>query len=91
MGRMVGAGIVERNLHADLLAFVLRDPAAPVVVTAADPRDAWLLQRLLHDVDCYRGVLLLNVRAAAENGESVPGARRLTMNREGHLAAVPGP
>jgi hypothetical protein len=91
MGRMVAAGILERNLHADLLAFVLREPTAPVVVTAADPRDAWLLRRLLHDVDCYRGVSLLNVRAAAENGESVPGARRLTMNREGHLAAVPGP
>jgi hypothetical protein len=90
MWRMLAAGIVERNLHADLLDVVRGDPASPIVVTAADPRDAWLLQRLLHDVDRYRGVSLLNVRAA-ESGESAPGTRRLRMNRDGHLAAISGP
>jgi hypothetical protein len=86
MWRMVAAGIVERHLHADLLEIVRHDPATPMVVTPADPRDAWLVQRLLHEVDRYRGVSLLNVRAA-ENGESAPGARRLRMHRDGHLAA----
>jgi hypothetical protein len=90
MGRMVLAGIVERNLHADLLEIVRSDPATPIVVTAADPRDAWLLRRLLHDVETYRGVSLLNVRSA-ETGESAPGARMLHMNRDGHLAAISGP
>ncbi|HET7925401.1 MAG TPA: hypothetical protein VFL30_10915 [Rhodanobacteraceae bacterium] len=90
MWRMVAAGIVERNLHADLLEIVQRDPSTPIRVAAADPRDAWLVQRLLHEVDRYRGISLLNVRAA-ESGESAPGARRLRMNRDGHLAAIPSP
>jgi hypothetical protein len=88
--RMVAAGVVERNLHADLLEIVQRDPATPIVVVAADPREAWLVQRLLHEVDRYRGVSLLTVRAA-ENGESAPGARRLRMNRDGHLDADRSP
>jgi len=88
MWRMVGVGIVERNLHADLVDIVRHDPATPIVVAPADARDAWLVQRLLHDVERYRGVSLLNVRAA-ENGESAAGARRLRMNRDGHLAPSP--
>ena len=88
MSRMVAAGVVERNLHADLLEIVRLDPRTAVVVTAADRRDAWLLERLLHDVDRYRGVSMLNV-SAADNGEAAPGARRYLMNREGHLAPSP--
>jgi hypothetical protein len=88
MSRMVAAGVVERNLHADLLEIIRLDPRTAVVVTAADRRDAWLLERLLHDVDRYRGVPMLNV-SAAENGEAAPGARRYLMNREGHLAPSP--
>ena len=64
------AGVVERNLHADLLEVVQLDPARRSSSTAADPRDAWLLERLLHDVDRYRGVSLLNVRSAAERGRA---------------------
>jgi hypothetical protein len=90
MWRMVAAGIVERNLHADLLDAVRRDPSTPIVVAPADSRDGWLLQRLLNDVESYRGVPLLNVRAASENGESEPGAHRLWMNRQGHLTGTPG-
>lgn len=90
MWRMVAAGIVERNLHADLLDAVRRDPDIPIVVAPADPRDAWLVQRLLDDVASYRGIPLLNVRVASENGEYEPGARRLWMNRQGHLAGTPG-
>ncbi len=90
MSRMVAAGVVERNLHADLLDVVQDDPRTPIVVAAADARDAWLLQRLLHEVDRYRGVSLLNVRSAAERAGAAPGARRLAMDRHGHLAAVPG-
>ena len=90
MARMVIAGIAERNLHADLLEIVRHDPATPIVVTAANPHDAWLVRRLLHDVDRYRGVSLLNVRSA-ENGESAPGALRFRMNRDGHLAEIAGP
>jgi hypothetical protein len=90
MWRMVDAGVVERNLHADLLAMVEQAPDTALVVAAADPRDAWLVQRLLHDVDRYRGVPLTHVRAA-ENGESDAGARRLRMNRDGHLQADPTP
>jgi hypothetical protein len=88
MSRMVAAGVVERNLHADLLEIIQLDPHTSVVVTAADPRDAWLLERLLHDVDRYRGVSMLNV-GVPENGEAAPGARRYRMNREGHLASSP--
>jgi hypothetical protein len=90
MWRMHAAGAVERNLHADLIEIVRREPATPIVVAAADPRDAWLVERLLHEVDRYRGVPLLNVRAAG-NGDSPPGARRLTMGRDGHLAINPTP
>jgi hypothetical protein len=90
MWRMVAAGIIERNLHADLLDAVRRYPDVPIVVAPADPRDGWLLQRLLDDVASYRGVALLNVRAVSENGESDPGARRLWMNRQGHLTVTPG-
>jgi len=90
MGRMVSAGIVEKNLHADLLDAVQRDPETPIVVAAADRSDDWLVQRLLHDVDRYRGVSLLNVRPAAENGESAHGEIRLEMNRSGHLSRIPG-
>ena len=85
---MVAAGVIERTFHADLLEIVQHDPTTPIFVAAADPRDAWLLRRLLHDVDRYRGVSLLNVRSA-ENGEPAPDARRLRMNRDGHLAAIP--
>jgi hypothetical protein len=88
MSRMVAAGIVERNLHADLLEIVRAAPDARVIVTAADTHDAWLLMRLLHDVDRYRGVSMLNIHAA-ENGEAAPGARRYFMNRDGHLAPSP--
>jgi hypothetical protein len=90
MWRMVAAGVIERNLHEDLLEIVQRDPTTEIVVTAADPRDAWLVQRLLHEVDRYRGVSLLNVRAA-ENGDSAPAAHRLRMNRDGHLTEISGP
>lgn len=89
--RMIAAGVVERNLHADLLDIVQQEPGTPLVISAADARDAWLLGRLLHDVDRYRGVSLLNVRLAAENDESAPGTRRLVMDRRGHLAPIPGP
>ncbi|HEY6895543.1 MAG TPA: hypothetical protein VI258_15315, partial [Rhodanobacteraceae bacterium] len=89
MARMVRAGVIERNLHADLVEAVRSDPAASIVVTA-DSRDRWLLGRLLHDVPSYRGVPLLNVHAA-ENGESAPGALRLHMNRDGHLVPISGP
>ena len=90
MWRMVAAGVVEQNLHADLIEIVQHDPATPIVVIAADPHEAWLLRRLLHEVDRYRGVSLLKVRSA-ENGESTPGARQYRMNRDGHLAAISGP
>jgi hypothetical protein len=90
MWRMVAVGVVERNLHADLLEIVGRDPDTPIVVTPADPRDAWLVQRFLHGVERYRGVSLLNVRAATENGESSQGTLRIAMDRNGHLAAIPG-
>jgi hypothetical protein len=90
MRRMVAAGIVERNLHADLLEIVERTPDVRIVVTAADPADGWLVQRLLHDVDRYRGVPFLNVQPAIENAETGPGARRFLMDRHGHLSAAPG-
>ena len=88
MWRMVAAGVVEKTFHADLLEIVQHDPTTPIAVTAADPHDAWLLRRLLHEVDRYRGVSLLNVRSA-ENGEPSPDARRFRMNRDGHLDATP--
>ncbi len=90
MGPMVAAGVIERNLHADLLGIVQREPDTPFVVVAADPHEAWLVQRLLHDVESYRGVSMLNVRAATETGDIGTAARRLQMSREGHLGPVPG-
>lgn len=87
MSRMFAAGIVEQNLHTDLLNVVVLGPDTPITVAAEDPRDRWLLERLLHDVDCYHGVSMLNVRA--ETAEPVPGARRYLMTRDGHLAPAP--
>ena len=88
--RMVQAGILERNLHADLLAELERDASTPLVVIPSDPRDGWLVGRLLGDVERYRGVPMTAVRVS-ETGESATGARRFAMDRDGHLRADPRP
>ena len=90
MWRMVDAGIVERNLHADLLEIVQREPDAPIVVAAVDRRDNWLVQRLLHQVGRYRGVSLRTVRDGVDTSEPAVGTLKLRMDRRGHLSAEPG-
>lgn len=84
MSRIHAIGIVQRNLYDDLTRD-LRDSPASLHIAAADPRDAWLLGRLLAHVDAYRG---MPFGGRVRFGDEMPARtsdRLLTMNRNGHL------
>ena len=84
MSRLYTVGVIQRNLCDDLLA-ELRNSTAPLHVAAADPRDAWLIGRLLRGVQSYRGVPFAARVHFGEDGPAASGDRPLRMNRDGHL------
>lgn len=83
MPRLYTVGVVQRNLCEDLVA-ELRGSNVPLQITAADPRDAWLIDRLLRGVASYRGQSFAG-RVLGETDPIASGGRRLQMNRDGHL------
>ena len=90
MPRLYAVGVVQRNLCDDLVA-ELRNSTAPLHIAAADPRDAWLIGRLLRGVEGYRGVAFgTRVRFGGEEA-AASGDRLLWMNRGGHLQASAPP
>lgn len=84
MSRVHSVGLIQRNLYEDLTVDLTRSPA-PLSVAAADPRDAWLLGRLLHGVDTYRGAPFGERMRFGDKLPARPGERLLWMNRDGHL------
>ena len=85
MSRIHAVGVVQRNLYDDLLRS-LHDSPASLHVAAADPRDAWLLDRLLSHVDAYRGVPFGARVRFGEDMPVQPADRLLSMRRNGHLS-----
>jgi len=83
MSRVVAIGPIQRALYDDLLAQLASGPHT-VSIQVEDPRDAWLLQRLLHDVDRYRGVSIAD-RVGVGDEMALTADRTLWMDRGGHL------
>ncbi len=90
MSRLYGVGTVQRNLCEDLLA-ELRGSNAPLHIVAADPRDAWLIGRLLRGVESYRGEAFAGRVHIGDDGPVSGGDRLLRMNRNGHLRSPDAP
>lgn len=84
MSRIHSVGLIQRNLYEDLTADLTRSPAA-LHIAAADPRDAWLLGRLLLGVDTFRGVPFGERIRVGDEVPARSGERLLWMNRDGHL------
>lgn len=84
MSRIHSVGLIQRNLYDDLTADLTRSPAA-LHIAAADPRDAWLLGRLLLGVDTFRGVPFGERIRFGDEVPARPGERLLWMNKDGHL------
>ena len=90
MSRVYSVGVVQRNLYGDLLADLRSSPAS-LHLAVDDPRDAWLLDRLLTGVTTYRGEPLSGRVRFGEAMPPRPTDRLLWMNRDGHLGADASP
>jgi len=84
MSRVHAVGVIQRNLYEDLTVDLGRSPL-PLLISAADPSDAWLLGRLLYGLDTYRGVPFGERVRFSEDVSARPAERLLWMNRDGHL------
>ena len=87
MSRIHAVGIIQHTLFDDVLT-ELRASPEPLYIVASDPRDAWLLGRLLDNVVVYRGVTLRGRIAFGETPPSQTSERVLQMDRNGHLHAA---
>ena len=84
MARIDTVGAIQRNLYGDLLA-ELDAQTAPLHIAATDPRDDWLIGRLLSGVESYGGTAFRGRVHFGDGMPAHPGDRLLFMNRDGHL------
>jgi hypothetical protein len=90
MTRIYEVGVVQRNLFGDLL-ISLRASPQPLFIVASDPRDEWLLGRLLGNVAIHRGTPLRGRVAYGPMPTDPENDRLLEMDRNGHLTATSAP
>lgn len=84
MQKLRSVGVAERRFHEELVVVLRAAADAAVRVEAADPVDAWMLERFLDHVPGYRGTSFERVERVGSG--SAPTHR---MDRGGGLHALP--